>query len=315
MGMLAYGAMSGVGGEWLKQSDENRKNKHEAIRDKRLSELRKGEDKHRAELTTQENMRQEKWNAENYEHGMGDTVVRDGKVVHKGSFAPGKANDPAKSPIYLVSGDVTTQAEQRQLWATQAFTKDQFGNPVRNPEIAGFDEWFNERVRPEHRINPQNAKPEAMPEEDPSTADIQQARQEYNDQAKWTQSDQAQFGMSESEWVDKRSREIMRERRGGAAQGKGGLLSEAKTPKKAAGANSTVAKPDRDSKLAQTKQSTAPKVKVTLSQAAKTDPEQMFAELMDHVMENPDIGEEEVANQVRQFFGQPDWQIPQYLLE
>lgn len=59
MGMLAFGAMAGVGDEYVKQSGEERKNKFQEIRDKRLAEIQKEGRIHSSELATTENMRQE----------------------------------------------------------------------------------------------------------------------------------------------------------------------------------------------------------------------------------------------------------------
>lgn len=58
-GMLAFGAMAGVAEEYLKQSEESRKNKYQEMRDARLSEIRKSEMVHGAEIQTTENKRQE----------------------------------------------------------------------------------------------------------------------------------------------------------------------------------------------------------------------------------------------------------------
>ncbi|MDH3676043.1 MAG: hypothetical protein OES12_11160 [Anaerolineae bacterium] len=59
MGYLAYGAAAGVGKEFLKQSEEERKNKYQELRDNRLAELEQGNIKFRSELTTEENVRAE----------------------------------------------------------------------------------------------------------------------------------------------------------------------------------------------------------------------------------------------------------------
>lgn len=58
MGMLA-GFVKGATGEYTKQRDEERTNEFQSIRDKRISELRKGEQKHATGLLTEENIRKE----------------------------------------------------------------------------------------------------------------------------------------------------------------------------------------------------------------------------------------------------------------
>lgn len=59
MGMKGYGMLSAVGGEYLKQSGEERAAKVQTIRDKRLSELRQEDLTHGAALQTTENLRKE----------------------------------------------------------------------------------------------------------------------------------------------------------------------------------------------------------------------------------------------------------------
>jgi len=59
MGYLTYGALAGASQEWLKQSEEQRKEGYQEIRDRRLSEIRKEEATFGQELMTTENIRQE----------------------------------------------------------------------------------------------------------------------------------------------------------------------------------------------------------------------------------------------------------------
>jgi len=288
MGMLKYGAMAGVGKEWLKQSDEERKNDYQEVRDKRLSELKKGELTHLSKEKTKadrdkpfaasasSDVFQYSAETDRYEktHSVDDRPLA-GSTTQKGNL------------VTMTSGDQRTFEELRKNWEGMAFTKDEFGNPIRNNDVPEFDAWFNARVQPQHRINPQEAAPEEP--EEPTTAAMEQARTEYSEKSSYLESDESQFGMTEKQYVDRRAREIMKE--APAQKKQGGMLTESETitPKAR-------------------KQT---KVKSPLSQAAKTDPVQMYAELMAQFgADSSDIGEQDVIDTIRLHFRDPVWQPP-----
>lgn len=86
-------------------------------------------------------------------------------------------------------------------------------------ESPGFLEWAKEQG---YKINTGEKGGTAIktPEKpaeagEPSTADMEQARKEYNKKSSWLKSDKSQFGMTETDYVNKRAREIMAERQGG----------------------------------------------------------------------------------------------------
>lgn len=285
-GMLTYGAVAGVGDEWLKQSDEERKNAYQEIRDNRLSELKKGELTHAAKEKTKSDRDRpfsgaassdvfqydEKSGQYEKTHSVDDRPLSPGSTTQKGNL------------VTMTSGDQRTFEELRKNWEGMAFTKDDFGNPIRNPDVAEFDEWFNARVQPQHRINPKEAEADAP--EEPDTDAVMEANKWYDDTANVTDSDQSQFGMTEKEVKDKKAREIMATRKK-----QPGMLSESESVTK---------KPRKQTK-----------VKTPLSQAAKTDPVQMYAELMAQFgADSSDVGEQDIIDTIRLHFEIPDWQPP-----
>jgi hypothetical protein len=293
MGMLAYGAMAGVGGEYLEQSAEKRKNDFTLLRDKRLSELKKGEATHASALAGGREAAARKHGAENYTAPLTSNVYRDGKLVQTGQHRPtaGSGTKNRDSMIQLISGDMIEEDLLRKQWEGQAFTKDDFGAAIRNPDVAEYDEWRNARVVEKHRINPQQRE-EAAPV-DPDTASIMEANQWYDNNASWLESDKSQFGMTEKEVKDKKAREIMAEKQ---KSGRGGMLSESaevETPK-------PTKTPGQDAGLRQNQPLKAP-----LSQAAKTDPAQMYDELA-----KQGFGDQDIEDTIRQFFKDPTWTIP-----
>lgn len=285
MGMLSYGAMAGVGKEYLKQSDEERKNDYQEIRDKRLSGLKKSELTHAADEKTKSD-RDKPFSASassdvfqysgesgRYEktHSVDDKPLSPGSTTQKGNL------------VTMMSGDQRTFEELRKNWEGMAFTKDDFGNPIRNADVAEFDEWFNARVQPQHRINPKEA--EADVPEEPDTDAVMEANKWYDDTANITDSDKSQFGMTEAEVKDKKAREIM------AGRKQPGMLSESEA---------VTPKPRKQTK-----------VKSPLSQAAKTDPVQMYSELMSQFgTDSSDVGEQDVIDTIRLHFRDPVWQPP-----
>lgn len=289
MGMLAYGAAAGVGDEYLKQSAETRKNDFQDIRDKRLSELKKSELTHGADLQETSAAAARKHGDENYSFGYGENVVRSGEVVNQGADRPvAGGSKVVTSPIQLVSGDTTTYDEQRKSWEGMAFTKDEFGNQVRNTDVPEFDEWFNARVLEKHRINPDTGQPDPVDVE-PSTASYDQARKEASDQAGYLSGDKADFGPGGREpWIEKRAREIEAENKG------------VKTP------SSKLTPPKDDGMLTEGLEENKPAaLKRPLSQASKTDPVQMYDELM-----SQDFDEQTVIDTIRRHFNDATWEVP-----
>lgn len=168
MGYLSSGAMAGVTGEYLKQSDEDREFKKQTIRDKRLSGLKKEEATHTSSLAEAREDKQRDWDTKNYEVGYGEDVYRGGEKVASGRDRPTAGNTkPHGNLITLATGDQVPYDQLRKSWADQAFTKDEFGNPIRNPDVPGWDEWWNTQVSDQHlRDLPEVEPPPEQKEEE-----------------------------------------------------------------------------------------------------------------------------------------------------
>ena len=296
MGMLAYGAAAGAADEWLKQSEETRQNEFDLIRDKRLSELRMGEETHRQDLIGKRESDSYNRSKNDFSVGYGEDVYRDGEKVASGRDRPVAGGSVEPTQIQLINGDYITEDLLRKQWEGMAFEgRDEFGNPIgRRAEVPEYDEWRNSRVMEKHRINPERpAEPE--PDAGPSTEALDQARKEAEDKARWLATDSSDFGPEGREaWIQKRAQEIDA---GNKRPGRGGMLSEDTTPKPAATPPAQETKP---------KQSSSP---IVLTQEAKRDPDTMYYELMD-ATEEDDYSEVEIIQFIQKYFNDPSWDIP-----
>ena len=132
MGLLAAG-LAGASKEYLKQSDEQRADDRQRIRDERLNEFERGNIEYRAELTTQENIRKEgvlseaaeaerkerarqsqldresterreaaqrEFEKGNYSARLDENVYRDGQLVQQGTRAPSSASTAAAQQLF-----------------------------------------------------------------------------------------------------------------------------------------------------------------------------------------------------------------------
>lgn len=102
MGYLAFGAMAGVGKEWLKQSDEKRANKYQELRDNRL-----------AELTTKENIRSEGVRAAEAATER-DFRSTEAKTKREAEDARAKADRESREAIAGMEGDYTLGRGQQR---------------------------------------------------------------------------------------------------------------------------------------------------------------------------------------------------------
>lgn len=290
MGYLQYGAMAGAGKEFLKQSAETRQAGFQEIRDKRLSELKKEEQTHASGLVEKQQAASYEREKGDYTAGYGEDVYRDGALVAEGRERPTSTSTTQRGNlITMVSGDQRTYEELRKSWEGIAHAKDEFGNEIRVSGVPEWDDWFNQRVAPQHRINPRTGEPE--PTAEPSTASYDQAREEASDQAGWLSSDKSDFGPEGKQaWIDKRAREI-------EAEGKKPALGEGKP--KASGMLSETEKPKK-----------AVKVKTPLTQSAKQDPVQMYDEL-----NAQGFGDQDIIDTIRLYFQDPLWEIPPNALQ
>lgn len=169
MGYLSMGVMAGVGGEYLKQSEEQRQHEYQMIRDKRLSGLRMEEATHTSKLAGEREAAAYEREKNDFTAGYGEDVYRGGKKVASGRERPTSSSTTNRGNlITLRSGDRVEYDDLRKSWADQAFTKDEFGNPIRNPDVPGWDDWWNERVAEQHRMEfpKDDPPPEPEPEED-----------------------------------------------------------------------------------------------------------------------------------------------------
>lgn len=293
MGYLLAGAMKGASQEYLKQSDERRANEYQAIRDRRLSELKKDETKFASDLAGEREAAAYEREKGDFTAGYGDDVYRGGERVARGRERPVSSGSSTQKGnlITMISGDQRTFEELRKNWEGQAFTKDDFGNPIRNPDVPEFDQWFNDRVAPQHRINPR--APE-QPVTEPSTAALDQARKEASDKAGWLTSDTADFGPDGREaWIKRRAKEIDAEKGGK----QGGMLTQGADRAREANEAAARSKPV--------------KLKSPLSRAAAQDPVQMYDELMaQFAMGTEEVGEQDIIDTIRAHFRSPDWNPP-----
>jgi len=285
--MLAYGAMAGVGGEYIAQSKEKRENDFTLLRDKRLSEMKKTEATHSSKLVGGREKDAREHGDKNYTAALTSNVYRDGKKVQTGSHRPnaGTALKPDEHTIYRGNNQPTSYEQLYDEWYGMAHAKNEYGEEIRNADIPGWEDWVNTQVQEKYRINP---KPPGSdkPDAGQSTDAMEQARKEYNEKSEYFSSDKTQFGMSEDEWVNKRASEIMQ---GGS---RGGMLTEdAEVPAPEPGDNEGWNK--------------SQPLKSPLSQAAKTDPVQMYDEL-----NRQGFGDQDIEDTIRQFFKDPTWTIP-----
>ncbi|MDH3638899.1 MAG: hypothetical protein OES09_10630, partial [Gammaproteobacteria bacterium] len=157
MGMLTYGAMAGVGGEYLKQSEEERTNEYQAIRDKRLSGLKKEEATHASELAAGREQSQRNYESSNYSFGYGENVVRGGEVVQTGGDRPTSSStkpvDPAKRMLLMRNGDHTSLEQLRKEYETEYMKdRDDLGNPIMDPNAPSLIEYRNSVLDPKHAL-------------------------------------------------------------------------------------------------------------------------------------------------------------------
>lgn len=188
MGMLA-GFVQGATGEYTKQRGEERTNQFQAIRDKRVSELRKGEQKHAAGLVSTENVRKEDVLAgagqtkaealllsqqedrksrlnvaevgnEGQVVAAGAALIKDGKVIHSQANKPlagdadGSKYKYDERSVVRSNGQPTTYKQLYNEWHKMKYTKDEFGIEVGNQKIPEWEPWVNKQVQPKYRINP-----------------------------------------------------------------------------------------------------------------------------------------------------------------
>ncbi|MCP4471575.1 MAG: hypothetical protein GY815_12990 [Gammaproteobacteria bacterium] len=272
MGMLTYGAMAGVGQEWLKQSAETRQNDFTLIRDKRLSELKKGEQTHASELVGQREKAAHGREKGDYSVNYGEDVYRDGELAASGRDRPTSSSSTAKTGnlITLVTGDQVPYDQLRKSWADQAFTKDEFGNPIRNPDVQGWDEWWNTQVSDAHQRDlPKEAPP---PEPEPE----EEGPGFFKRLGGWITGDDDEEEPKEGRSTTARTR----------ARGRGMLTESAEPARKPI------------------------KLKTPLTRSASRDPVQMYDELNTQLIGHPDISEQDIIDTIRKHFGTPDWQPP-----
>lgn len=297
MGSLSgYGAVAGAAGEYLDQSREARKNDFTLLRDKRLSELKQGDQTQAAGLVTDENKRQEIFGKTNYSVDMGETKVVDGRIVHQGTHRPNADSSTKKEGnlIEMINGDLQTEEQIRKTYQDlyEANT-DEYGNRIGDFDLKPYDDWRNTRVAAKHQINPKG--PEAEAPAEASTASLKQATDEANEMNKgftpFTTDKDIFSGYTQDEWIQKRAKEI--QATGGSTLGstrkkeRVGMLSED---------TSTTAPPAKPKSL---------KLQKPLSQASKTDPTQMYDELRSQGFDEPDI-----IDTIREYFKDPTWEIP-----
>lgn len=291
MGSLqGYGAVAGAAGEYLDQSRETRKNDFTLLRDKRLSELKQGDQTHAAGLVSDENRKTEKNANENYTFGYGEQVVRGGEVVNEGADRPvAGSNKKFGNLITLINGDQQTEEQLRKtydsIWKANT---DEWGSRIGDFDLPGYDEWRNGRVAEQHRVNVQ--KPEAAAVETTASSEsVQEA-------TKWAEGINSGFtplktdkdhfgGLTQDEAIQKKALEL-----DAAKKKRGGMLTE------------DAATADTDTQPKKTK---ALPLQRPLSQSAKTDPVQMYDELQAQGFDEPDI-----IDTIRTYFQDPTWEIP-----
>jgi hypothetical protein len=267
MGMLEYGAVAGAAGEYLDQSKETRKNDFTLLRDKRLSELKQGDQTHAAGLITDENKRKEKHGDENYTYGMGDTVVRAGATVATGSHRPnaGSYVDPDDRALQTKSGDYTSWKSLRDDYEAEYTTIDQWGTKTTKPGAPTLNDYRNEILDPRHALvikKIEEDMPDNIPEEE---------KEGYISRA---------FRYWFEDGNGKKPKD-----------GGGGMLTESDDPFE-----------DSSTKM-QPLQS-------PLSQAAKSDPVQMYDEL-----NAQGFGDQDIEDTIRIHFKDPTWTIPANALQ
>jgi len=272
MGYLSSGAMAGVTGEYLKQSEEDREFKKQTIRDKRLSGLKKEEATHTSKLAGDREAAAYDREKGDYTAGYGDKVYRDDKLVAEGGDRPTTGTDAAflktGNLITLATGDQVPYDQLRRSWADQAFTKDEFGNPIRNPDVPGWDDWWNTQVAEQHLRDRPKSEPPPEPEAEEEGPGF------FERLGNWALGDDEAPTEGEA--------------------GRGGMLSE---------------KPPAQGKPPAAKKSPV-KLKTPLTRAAKKDPVQMYDELMAQLLGNDLVSEEDIIDTIRAHFGIQDWQPP-----
>jgi len=289
--MLAYGAMAGVGGEYIAQSKEKRENDFTLLRDKRLSEMKKTEATHSSKLVGGREKAAREHGDKNYTAPLTSNVVRDGKLVQTGTHRPNASStkhvDPSKREFLLRNGrDYTSLAQTEKDYDTEHTYINEYGEKVTRPGSPTLTQYRNNVFHPRHYLELGTHGAPDDTDAGQSTAAMEQARKEYNEKSEYFSSDKTQFGMSEDEWVNKRASEIMQ---GGS---RGGMLTEdAEVPAPEPGDNEGWNK--------------SQPLKSPLSQAAKTDPVQMYDEL-----NRQGFGDQDIEDTIRQFFKDPTWTIP-----
>lgn len=171
MGMLAYGAMAGVGGEYLKQSDETRKNDFTLLRDRRLSELKKGEATHASGLVGGREEVARKHGDENFTAALTSNVYRDGEMVQKGTHRPtaGSYVDPDDRPLLTKSGDTTSWGSLRSDYEAEWTSIDEWGTKVTKEGAPTLTEYRNKILDERHALAVEKAEaavPDDLPEEE-----------------------------------------------------------------------------------------------------------------------------------------------------
>lgn len=157
MGYLAYGFAAGASKEWLKQSDERRANQYQEIRDKRLSDLRKGEAEFEQGLRTEENIRAEGVSAEQAkldreqrsEQARLDRESREKIGMHEGQYTLGRGdirydaagNEIARGPEYEHAPTAASQAHNQ--WLAESVERRGAGGTAvgRSKRTDLYNEW------------------------------------------------------------------------------------------------------------------------------------------------------------------------------
>lgn len=167
MGYLAYGAAAGVGKEYLKQSEETRERDYQTIRDKRLSDLKKGERTHAGEILTTENIRQEDVAADVLEGTQGYEAEQSGldrkatasesDLDRKATASESKLEREAKGPpTASTAAGAESGHYEKQEDGTFKYVKDvdQPNRPTRGSVAANltYQKWMDETVRMRHSL-------------------------------------------------------------------------------------------------------------------------------------------------------------------
>ncbi len=168
MGMLAYGAMAGVAGEYLDQSKETRKNDFTLLRDKRLSELRQGDATHASGLVGDREAAARKHGDENYIAPLTSNVVRGGALVQEGVHRPTAGSNVKPEDLRLLTkeGDYTSWKTTRDDYEVEYTTIDEWGTRVTKDGAPSLAEYRNDILDERHFRQLKQAE-ESIPEDTP----------------------------------------------------------------------------------------------------------------------------------------------------